>query len=77
MNPLSNFTAIVALALPLFAHAEDGAQAAKRFHDHNKAVFAQQAKDRVAREQREREALEPSMERASGDIPASHATTAD
>ena len=38
--------------LPGFVHAEDGAEAAKRFQERNKAVFAQQAKDRAERESR-------------------------
>lgn len=51
------FVALV-VVLPFFAHASDGAEAAKRFQERNKALFAQQAKDRVAKENLEIQAKE-------------------
>ncbi|MDH0300500.1 MULTISPECIES: hypothetical protein [unclassified Pseudomonas] len=72
MSSIIKFGAVVVLALPFFAHAEDGAQAAKRFHDHNRAVFAQQIKDRAAREQRELESSRALMEKASGNNKTGH-----
>jgi len=47
------------VVLPFFAHAADGAEAAKRFQERNRAVFAEQAKARAEREKRD---LQPSKD---------------
>lgn len=50
MKNMIKVCATLAVALPLLAHAADGAEAAKHFQERNKAFFAQQAKDRAASE---------------------------
>ncbi|ARB26674.1 hypothetical protein HX787_21560 [Pseudomonas tolaasii] len=53
MQIIAKTFAVIVLALPVFAHASDGAEAAERFKEQKKATFAQHAKVRADREKRE------------------------
>ena len=70
MKTIMKTCAALMIALPFFAHAADGAEAAKRFQDRNKAIFAQQAKARAEREKQDLQASKDTVQKGSGSVSA-------